>query len=70
MLKGIDTCKFSHLSAKWYVVDTSSSFDSRANIQDIPASYRADIFDDLPDFTVLVDNRRSSRQGVLTDNIF
>lgn len=62
--------KFSILSARWYVTEANSNFDSRTDIQDIPASYRADRFDDLPDFPILVENRRSNRMGVWADNVF
>ena len=64
MLKGIVTCKFSTLSARVYVTETNDSIHSRANLKDIPATYRADRFDDLPDFPVLADNGGSDRRGV------
>ena len=68
-LKGIAICKFSILFARGYVTETNSSVDFRANSQDIPASYRADRFDDLPDFPSLVDNRHSDHNDVTAENL-
>ena len=48
---------------------TNISVDFRANSQDIPASYRADRFDDLPDFPSLVDNRHSDRNDATAENL-
>ena len=70
MLKGIVTSKFSNLSVRGYETETNISVDSRANLKDIPATYRADRFDDLPDFPTLMNSRRSDRRGVWADNRF
>ena len=70
MLNGTVKSKFTILSTKGPVTETNGSVDFRANIQDVPVSYRADRFDDLPDFPTLVDDRRSNRKGVLASNVF
>ena len=70
MLKGIVTRKFSTLSARLYDTERNSSVDSRANLKDIPATYRADRFDDLPDLPELADNRRSDCRVLWPDNVF
>ena len=67
MSKGIVTCKFSNLSARGYDTETNSSVNSKANVEDIPTTYRADRFDDLPDFPALVDN---DRRVVYADSVF
>ena len=68
-LKGIAISEFSVLSARGYVTETNSIVDFRENSQDIPASYRADRFDDLPDFQSLVDNRHSDRNDATAENL-
>ena len=70
MSKGTAICKFSTRSTRGYVTEINGSVGFRANIQDVPASYRVDRFDDLPDFPILVDNRRSDRKAMSADNLF
>lgn len=69
-LKKIPICKLSSLAPRGYVAETNISVDSRADVQDIPTTYRTERFDDLPDFPSLVDNGRSDRKGVSANNEF
>ena len=65
----IVTCRISKLQTRGSFTEALLSVDSKANLKNIPTSYRADRFDDLPDFAILADNRYIGRRGVWEDDI-